>query len=85
MSPSSRRRRRHVGGRGKSSASSVYGNHKCVCYVVFHPLPVRCPVYNIRRHGDLQWPVVCFLALMADAERIETAEIRFDDEDVMMI
>lgn len=32
-----------------------------------------------------QWPVVCFLALMADAERVETAEIRFDDEDVVMI
>jgi hypothetical protein len=56
-----------------------------VCYVVFHPLPVRRPVYNavdMETHNDL-WLVL--LALMADAESVETAEIRFDDEDVMMI
>ena len=71
------------GGGGKSSAKSVYGNHKCVCYVVFHPLPVRCPVYNIRRHGDPQWPVVCFLALMADAERRDSRDSFFDDEGMI--
>ena len=44
-------------------------------------VPFIIPVDMVTHNG--LWFVL--LALMADAERVETAEIRFDDEDVVVI